>query len=108
MNDDRRKELEQLAERLIWHVETMRHWTGVAADQMVKEARAALAMKTETETETERTPGNWEVELRGDQVYVEVEANDDERQWIVATCHGPLAEANAAFIVKACNSFGIK
>lgn len=66
MNDDRHKELEQLAERLIWHVETMQHWTGVAADQMVKEARAALTM-----TETERTPGNWEVELRGDQVYVE-------------------------------------
>jgi hypothetical protein len=57
-------------------------------------------------TETKRTPGPWEVEERDGDVFVEeVVANDDESQWIVAKCHGPMAEANAAYIVRACNAY---
>lgn len=51
----------------------------------------------------QHTPTPWEIEEREGQVFIEVEQNADENQWIIAKCFGPKADDNAAFIVKAVN-----
>ena len=54
---------------------------------------------------TKYRPGPWKYETLPDgTVVVTMPFDDGKEGWVGAECFGPGAEANAAFIVRACNS----